>query len=66
MPSRHDELKTIPEDCRRLAAAAEEEHIRGLKLQSTESRSHVIQPILSGGALVLGAALIAVGLFQRR
>jgi len=30
--------------------------IGDLKLQSTESTSHVIPPILSGGALVLGAA----------
>jgi len=30
--------------------------IGDLKHQSTESTSHVIPPILSGGALVLGAA----------
>jgi hypothetical protein len=28
MPSRQDELKAMAEDCRRLAAAAEEEYIR--------------------------------------
>jgi hypothetical protein len=28
MPSRYDELKAMAEDCRRLAAATEEEHIR--------------------------------------
>jgi hypothetical protein len=28
MPSRYDELKAMAEDCRRLAAAAEAEHIR--------------------------------------
>lgn len=28
MPLRYDELKAMAEDCRRLAAAAEEEHIR--------------------------------------
>lgn len=37
-----------------------------LKLQSTESTSHVIPPILSGGALVLGALLIAAGFYQKR
>lgn len=28
MPSRYEELKAMAEDCRRLAAAAEAEHIR--------------------------------------
>ena len=37
-----------------------------LKLQSTESTSHVIPPIVSGGALVLGVVLIGAGLYQKR
>jgi len=37
-----------------------------LKLQATESTSHVIPPIVSGGALVLGVVLIGAGLYQRR
>jgi len=40
--------------------------IGDLKLQSTESTSHVIPPILSGGALVLGAVLIGAGLYRKR
>jgi hypothetical protein len=37
-----------------------------LKLQSTESTRHVIPPILSGGALVLGVVLIGAGFYQKR
>jgi len=37
-----------------------------LKLQSTESTSHVIPPIVSGGALVLGVVLVGAGLYQKR
>ena len=37
-----------------------------LKLQSTESTTHVIPPILSGGAMVLGVVLIGAGLYQKR
>jgi hypothetical protein len=40
--------------------------IGDLKLQTTESRSFVIPPLVSGGALVLGVALIGAGLYQRR
>ena len=40
--------------------------IGDLKLQSTESTSHVIPPLLSGGALVLGVVLIGAGLYQKR
>jgi hypothetical protein len=40
--------------------------IGDLKLQTTESTSHVIPPLLSGGVLVLGAILIGAGLYQRR
>jgi hypothetical protein len=37
-----------------------------LKLQATESTSHAIPPILSGGALVLGVVLIGAGFYQKR
>jgi len=40
--------------------------IGDLKLQSTESTSHVIPPLLSGGALILGVALFGAGLYQKR
>ena len=40
--------------------------IGDLKLQSTESTSHVIPPIVSGGAVVLGVVLIGAGLYQKR
>ena len=37
-----------------------------VKLQSTETTSHIIPPILSGGALVLGVVLIGAGFYQKR
>jgi len=37
-----------------------------LKVQATESTPHVIPPIVSGGALVLGIVLIGAGFYQRR
>jgi len=37
-----------------------------LKLQATESTSHTIPPIVSGGALVLGVVLIGAGFYQKR
>lgn len=37
-----------------------------LKLQTTESTSHVVPPMLSGGALVLGIVLIGAGFYQKR
>ena len=40
--------------------------IGDLKLQTTESTSHVIPPIVSGGVLVLGILLIGAGLYQKR
>ena len=40
--------------------------IGDLKIQATESTSHVIPPIVSGGALVLGILLIGAGLYQKR
>ena len=40
--------------------------IGDLKLQTTENTSHVVQPMVSGGALVLGIVLIGAGLYTRR
>lgn len=40
--------------------------IGDLKLQTTESTSHVVPPLLSGGVLVLGVILIGAGLYQKR
>jgi hypothetical protein len=40
--------------------------IGDLKLQSTENTSHVIPPLLSEGALVLGVILIGAGLYRKR
>ena len=37
-----------------------------LKLQTTESTTHFIPPILSGGALALGIVLIGAGFYQKR
>jgi hypothetical protein len=37
-----------------------------LKLQTTEATQHVIPPVVSGGALVIGIVLIGAGLYQRR
>jgi hypothetical protein len=37
-----------------------------LKLQTTEATPHVIPPVISGGALVIGIVLIGAGLYQRR
>ena len=40
--------------------------IGDLRLQTTESTSHVIPPLLSGGVLVLGVILIGAGLYRKR
>jgi len=40
--------------------------IGDLKLQTMQSRSFVIPPLLSGGVLVLGVVLIGAGFYQRR
>jgi hypothetical protein len=40
--------------------------IGDLKLQTTESKSFVIPPFMSGGVLILGIALIGAGVYQRR
>jgi hypothetical protein len=37
-----------------------------LKLQTTESTTHFIPSILSGGALFLGVVLIGAGFYQKR
>ena len=39
--------------------------IGDLKLQTTESTSYVVPPLLSGGALVLGVVLIGAGLYRK-
>jgi hypothetical protein len=36
-----------------------------LKLQATETTSHVIPPLVAGGALVLGVVLIGAGYFRK-
>jgi hypothetical protein len=35
-------------------------------VQTTEDTTHVIPPIVSGGAIVLGVVLLGAGFFQRR
>jgi len=40
--------------------------IGDLKIQTTEHRSYVIPPFLSGGALLLGVVLIGAGFYQKR
>ena len=40
--------------------------IGDLKLQTTETTSHIVPPIVAGGALVLGIMLIGAGLYQKR
>ncbi|HXQ51312.1 MAG TPA: hypothetical protein VN802_09490 [Stellaceae bacterium] len=37
-----------------------------LKLQTTESTSHVIPPFLSGGVLALGIVLVGAGFYRKR
>ncbi|MDP1749130.1 MAG: hypothetical protein AAB654_00690 [Acidobacteriota bacterium] len=37
-----------------------------LKLQATETTSHIIPPLLSGGVLVLGIVLIGAGLYRKK
>ncbi len=40
--------------------------IGDLRLQTTESKSYVIPPLLSGGAAILGAVLIGAGVWRKR
>jgi hypothetical protein len=37
-----------------------------LKVQATENTQHVIPPIVSGGAIVLGIVLIGAGFYRKR
>lgn len=37
-----------------------------LKLQTTQTTSHIISPLLSGGVLVLGVILMGVGLYRKK
>ncbi|MGV8996182.1 MAG: hypothetical protein ACOH12_04470 [Parvibaculaceae bacterium] len=39
--------------------------IGDLKVQTTQSTSHTIPPLVSGGAIVLGIMLIGVGLYKK-
>jgi|HubBroStandDraft_1064217.scaffolds.fasta_scaffold35936_2 hypothetical protein len=41
-------------------------HIGDLKIQTTEHRSYVIPPFVSGGILILGVVLIGASFFQKR
>ncbi len=40
--------------------------IGDLKLQTTESRSYIIPPVMSGAALLIGVLVIGAGLYQQR
>jgi hypothetical protein len=40
--------------------------IGDLKVQTTQHDSYVIPPLVSGGAVILGVALIGAGFYQRR
>lgn len=40
--------------------------IGDLKVQTTENQTHVVPPIVAGGALALGIVLIGAGLYRRR
>jgi hypothetical protein len=40
--------------------------IGDLKLQTTQNTSHIVPPMLSVGALVLGIVLIGAGFYQKR
>lgn len=36
-----------------------------VKIQATEERAHVVPPLVSGGAIVLGVVLLGAGLYRR-
>ena len=40
--------------------------IGDLKLQTSEATQHIIPPVVSGGALIIGIVLIGAGLYKRR
>jgi hypothetical protein len=37
-----------------------------LKVQTTDETTHIVPPLVSGGALALGVVLIGAGLYRRR
>lgn len=37
-----------------------------LKLQTTQTTSHIIPPLLSGGVLIIGIILMGVGLYRKK
>ena len=37
-----------------------------LKVQATDETTHVVPPLVSGGALALGIVLVGAGLYSRR
>ena len=41
-------------------------HVGDLKLQTTESTSHIVPPMLAGGAFALGVVLLGIGATQKR
>jgi hypothetical protein len=41
-------------------------NVGDLRIQTVESHSYVIPPILSGGVMALGLVLIGAGFYQRR
>lgn len=41
-------------------------NIGDLKLQTTESTSHIVPPLLAGGTLLLGVVLVAAGVSRKR
>ena len=40
--------------------------IGDLKIQTTENESHVVPPLVAGGALALGVILVGAGLYRRQ
>ncbi|MFX6234550.1 hypothetical protein ABTF60_18960 [Acinetobacter baumannii] len=40
--------------------------IGDLKIQATESTSHVVPPLVAGGALAVGIVLLGAGFYRRR
>ena len=40
--------------------------IGDLRLQATETKAHVVPPLLGGGVLLLGVVLLGAGFYQRR
>lgn len=40
--------------------------IGDLKIQATESTSHVVPPLVAGGVLAVGVVLLGAGFYRRR